>query len=168
MKSLDKITQKELLDTRLCDLNLKIEGTQVYTCLKRVLKEIDKKGIKINPHFWISDEWFSPDGIPGVAVPFYLLHPKLMKLEKKMMGEIEGGTKVSCTKIIRHEMGHVLDNAFKLRVFKKGSTILDFLQTPTLITIIQKKTLPNSFIIWRIGMHKHIPMRIGQRVLLFG
>lgn len=119
MKSLDKITQKELLDTRLCDLNLKIEGTQVYTCLKRVLKEIDKKGIKVNPHFWISDEWFSPDGIPGVAVPFYLLHPKLLKLEKKMMGEIEGGTKVSCTKIIRHEMGHVLDNAFKLRVYKK-------------------------------------------------
>ena len=41
-----------------------------------------------------------------------------MKLEKKMMGEIEGGTKLSCTKIIRHEMGHVLDNAFKLRNLK--------------------------------------------------
>jgi hypothetical protein len=118
MKRLDRIGQKGLLDTRLCDLNLKIEGTLVNTCIKGVLREIAKKGIKITPHFWVSDEWFSPDGTPGVAVPFYLLHPKLMKLEKKMMGEIEGGTKLSCTKIIRHEMGHVLDNAFKLRNLK--------------------------------------------------
>lgn len=126
MKSLDKITQKELLDTRLCDLDLKIEGSLVHSCIKRVLNEIAKNNLKITPHFWISDEWFSPDGVPGVAVPFYLLHPKLIRLEKKMMGEVEGGTKISCTKIIRHEMGHVLDNAFKLRNLKTRQSYFGF------------------------------------------
>ena len=118
MKKLDKISQKELLETRLSDLNLKIEGSLVHSCIKAVLKELEEKGIKSSPHFWVSDEWFSPDGVPGIAVPFYLLHPKLIMLEKKMMGEVEGKTKISCTKIIRHEMGHVLDNAFKLRGLK--------------------------------------------------
>lgn len=130
MINLDRITQKELLDTPLCDLKLKIEGTLVHSCIKKVLKELSQNGIKITPHFWISDEWFSPDGVPGIAVPFYLLHPKLLKLEKKMMGEIEGGTKKACAKIIRHEMGHVLDNAFKLRNLKKRQHLFGLSSNP--------------------------------------
>ena len=43
------------------------------------------------PHYWLSDEWFTPDGVPGVAVPFYLAHPRLAKLELAQMLEVEGG-----------------------------------------------------------------------------
>ena len=38
----------------------------------------------------MSSEWFSPADVPGIAIPFYLAHPRLMKLEKKMMLEVEG------------------------------------------------------------------------------
>jgi len=67
--------------------------------------------------FWIvmeSSEWFAPDGIVGIGIPFYLAHPRLMRLEKKMMLSVEGGTPRSCMKILRHEAGHAVDNAFRL------------------------------------------------------
>ena len=67
------------------------------------------------PHFWLSDEWFSPDGVPGVAIPFYLAHPRLERLERAYMLEVEGGTPEWCLRILRHEAGHAIDNAYKLR-----------------------------------------------------
>ncbi len=124
------LTEKELLDTRLCDLKIKIEGSPMHACIKQVLKELSKKGIKVTPHFWISDEWFSPDGVLGIAIPFYLLHPRLLKLEKKMMGTAEGGTKASSCKILRHELGHALDNGFKLRNLKTRQSLFGLTSEP--------------------------------------
>ncbi len=47
--------------------------------------------IKVRPHVWLSEEWFSPDGVPGIAMPFYLAHPRLERLERRIMQEAEGG-----------------------------------------------------------------------------
>src|SRR5437870_11229747 len=41
-----------------------------------------------------------------------------MKLERKQMLEVEGGTDVACMRILRHEAGHAIDNAFRLH-FKR-------------------------------------------------
>ena len=69
----------------------------------------------LQPHVWLSEEWFSPDGVPGIAVPFYMAHPRLMRLERRLMHEVEGGNANWLTRILRHEIGHALDNAFRLR-----------------------------------------------------
>jgi hypothetical protein len=53
--------------------------------------------------------------VPGVAIPFYLAHPRLAKLELAQMLEVEGGDETSCLRILRHEVGHAIDNAFELR-----------------------------------------------------
>ena len=37
-----------------------------------------------------------------------------MKLERKQMLEVEGGTDTECMRILRHEAGHALDTAFRL------------------------------------------------------
>ena len=73
-----------------------------------------EKGLKVRPHAWISDEWFSPSNTPGIAFPFYLAHPRLMRLERKMMMEVEGGTRAECMRILRHEAGHVVQHAYQL------------------------------------------------------
>lgn len=73
------------------------------------------RAIRFRPHFWLSDEWFSPDGVPGIAVPFYLAHPRLPRLELAQMLEVEGGTPDWCMRILRHEAGHALENAYRLR-----------------------------------------------------
>ena len=98
----------------MCDLDLRIEGTDLQQRISIVDAQLKARGL-ICPQYWISDEWFSPDGVPGVAVPFYLLHPRLAKLELSQMLEVEGGDEETCLKILRHEAGHVMDNAYQLR-----------------------------------------------------
>ena len=66
------------------------------------------------PHAWLSDEWFSPDNTPGIAIPFYLAHPRLMRLERRQILEVEGGTASECLRILRHETGHVVQHAYRL------------------------------------------------------
>jgi hypothetical protein len=104
-----------LLDLRLCDLHLTVEGSQITEQIHQLEEELAARGLVFRPHFWLSDEWFSPDGVPGIAVPFYLAHPRLARLELAQMLEVEGGTPDSCMRILRHEAGHALENAYRLR-----------------------------------------------------
>jgi hypothetical protein len=67
--------------------------------------------------------------VPGIAIPFYLAHPRLFRLEQAQMHEVEGGSRDWCLKILRHEAGHAVENAYLLRrrprrreLFGKSST----------------------------------------------
>jgi hypothetical protein len=106
---------ERLLDLRFCDLKLSIDGSWLEERIAQLYADLDARGIGFRPHFWLSDEWFTPDGHTGVAIPFYLAHPRLAKLEESMMLEVEGGTPHWCMKILRHEAGHAIDNAYKLQ-----------------------------------------------------
>src|SRR5207248_4471251 len=113
-----RVTDEQLLDMRLCDLPIRIAGTALAQRIKHLYTELAERDLRFRPHAWLSAEWFTPDGVPGFAIPFYLAHPRLMKLERKFMREVEGGTDVECMRILRHEAGHALDNAFRLH-FKR-------------------------------------------------
>lgn len=112
------LPDEELLEWRMSDLGLKIEGTVLEERIERLYEELDARGIRFRPHFWLSDEWFSPDGVPGIAIPFYLAHPRLARLERRQMLEVEGGAEDWCLRILRHEMGHTLDTAYRLHARK--------------------------------------------------
>jgi hypothetical protein len=104
-----------LLDVRLRDLDLRIEGTAVETQVRRLYDELAAQDLPVRPHCWISLEWFSPDGVPGIALPFYLMHPRLKALHWRFMGEVEGGNARELMRILRHEAGHAIDTAYRLR-----------------------------------------------------
>src|SRR5438105_12641228 len=106
---------EKLLEMRMCDLGVSIEGTELEQRIAQVNAELDARGMVFRPHYWLSDDWFTPDGVPGIAIPFYLAHPRLAKLELTQMLEVEGGDPESCLRILRHEVGHALDNAYRLR-----------------------------------------------------
>ncbi|MBI1899628.1 MAG: putative zinc-binding metallopeptidase [Planctomycetia bacterium] len=108
------LPDEKLLDWRLCDLGLVIEGTALEGRIDVLLAELAARNLRFRPHFWLAEEWFSPVGIPGIAIPFYLAHPRLARLERKQMGEVEGGTHDWCLKILRHEAGHAIDYAYRL------------------------------------------------------
>ncbi len=110
-----RFTDEELLRTRFCDLHLSIERSALARHVRRLYADLERRGLSLRPHIWLSEEWFSPDGVPGIAVPFYLAHPRLERLERRVMGEAEGGNSRLLLRILRHEAGHALDNAYRLR-----------------------------------------------------
>ncbi len=108
------LPDEALLDVRFCDLGLRIEQSPLSPRIKRLHGELERRGIRFRPHCWLSDDWFSPDGTPGIAIPFYLAHPRLTRLERKLMLGVEGGTEDWCMRILRHEAGHAIDTAHRL------------------------------------------------------
>jgi len=110
-----RLSDAELLRTRFCDLPLTLRKSVVERHVREIRRSLAARGIRFQPHVWLSEEWFSPDGVPGLAVPFYMAHPRLQRLERRFMGEVEGGNANWLTRILRHEIGHALDNAYRLR-----------------------------------------------------
>src|SRR6202140_3218276 len=108
------LPDEQLLKVRLKNLHVKVEGTWLEDCLLTLHDELAEHGLTVRPHAWISNEWFSPENTPGIAMPFFLAHPRLMRLEKKMIIDVEGGTWNSCMNILRHEAGHVVQHAYQL------------------------------------------------------
>jgi hypothetical protein len=109
------LSDEDLLKVRFADLHLTIEGSWLEARITQLYDELASRGLTFRPHFWLSADWFTPDGVPGIAIPFYLAHPRLMRLEKAQMLEVEGGTPEWCMQILRHEAGHAFDNAYDLR-----------------------------------------------------
>ena len=114
-RSWTRLSDEQLLTVRLCDLGLTVEGSRLQRHLTRLHAELRDRGLHFRPHAWLSEEWFSPDGVPGIAIPFYLAHPRLERLERHIMRGVEGGNSRWMMRILRHEAGHALDNAFRLR-----------------------------------------------------
>jgi hypothetical protein len=109
------LSDEQLLSLRFCDLRLNIEGTELQRSIDRLYGELEARGIRFRPHCWLAQEWFSPDGVPGIAIPFYLAHRRLTGLERHFMREVEGGNRNWLMRILRHEAGHALDSAYRLR-----------------------------------------------------
>jgi hypothetical protein len=112
---LKTLTRDVLLRTRLCDLPVSLDTPWFLQAKKSIEHEIRRRDLCFQPHFWIGDEWFCPDGVPGVAVPFFLLHPRLEQLEREQIGFVDGDSQLERLKILRHEVGHAFDNAYRLR-----------------------------------------------------
>src|SRR5262245_43287165 len=110
-----RLSDEQLLQKRFCDLHLTLRDSVVERHLDKITRDLHRRGLRFRPHAWLSEEWFSPDGVPGIAVPFYMAHPRLMRLERRFMDEVEGGNANWLTRILRHEISHALDNAYRLR-----------------------------------------------------
>ncbi|MEE8060561.1 MAG: hypothetical protein V3T16_01975 [Gemmatimonadales bacterium] len=120
---------EELLRLRFADLGIGSPGPWLESCLDGLFGELADRNLRLRPRVWLSDEWFSPDGVAGMALPFYLTHPRLKRLEHRMMHGVEGGTRTECLQLLRHETAHALQHAYRFerraewrRVFGRSST----------------------------------------------
>lgn len=105
----------DLLDWRFRDLGLNMHSSPIRPDIEHLYTTLRRRGIRFRPHVWLSTDWFSPDGIPGIAVPFFAAHPRLARLERRLKGDAEGANRYWRRRILRHEAGHALDTAFALR-----------------------------------------------------
>lgn len=112
---IDHLIDKELLDTPIYKLGLENLDMPFPAQIERLFSTLSKRGLNIDLKIWPSDEWFSPEGKAGIAIPFTLMHPRLIALEKKILGFCEGSTPKEFYKLLVHECGHAIDHAFKLK-----------------------------------------------------
>jgi hypothetical protein len=109
-----RLSDDELLGLSPRDLGLRIRGSALERPIRRLRRELADKGLGFRPHCWLSSDWFSPSGVPGIAIPFFLAHPRLRALEAAQMNAVEGGSEEECMRLLRHEAGHALDTAYRL------------------------------------------------------
>ncbi|HUU09779.1 MAG TPA: hypothetical protein VM431_04495 [Phycisphaerae bacterium] len=129
---------EQLLDVRLCDLGVQIVGSPMEPRIQQVCDELARRGLRFRPHFWVSEDWFSPQGVPGCAVPFYLLHPRLTRLERRFMLEAEGAGPRDGLKLLRHEVGHAIDHAYRLYLRRKRQRLFGLSSKPYPETYLPK------------------------------
>ena len=103
-----------LLEKKISQLGLKIEGTEVEPLVKQLHAELAQQGLAFLPPCHVGDEWFVPVGIPSIFVPFFLVHERLRKLERTLMLEVEGETTEWFMRLMRHEAAHAYAYAYQL------------------------------------------------------
>lgn len=102
----------ELLNSRICDLGLGIEGTPVEAPIDKLYRELAGKGLQFRPEVYVSDSWGCPDEVPVIGIPFYLTDKRLARIEEEQTGEIEDSQVIMM--LLRHEAGHAINYAYKL------------------------------------------------------
>ena len=101
--------------TPIRDLGLTIAGSALEPILAEFEAELEAAGIRrVRPRFYLSTEWGVPDGTIAIAIPFYLARPELTALHAERGGHVEGGGRADILRYLRHEMGHVVNYAYRL------------------------------------------------------
>jgi hypothetical protein len=113
------LSDEELLQKKISQLGLKLQGTELEPLVRQLYEELTQKGLVFHPPCFVGDEWFCPVGIPAIFIPFFLVHERLRKLERKMILEVEGETPEWFMKLMRHEAAHTYSYAYRLYKKKK-------------------------------------------------
>ena len=101
--------------TPIRDLGLAIAGSALEPILAEFEAELQAAGVRrVRPRFYLSTEWGVPDGTVAIAIPFYLARPELTALHAERGGHVEGGGRADILRYLRHEMGHVVNYAYRL------------------------------------------------------
>jgi hypothetical protein len=122
------LSDAELLEKRISQLRLKLDGTQLQPLIQQLHDELSQRGLLFHPPCHIGDEWFVPVNIPAIFIPFFLTHDRLRQLERSIMLEVEGESTEWFMKLIRHEAAHAYAHAYQFgrkrgwqRTFGKSS-----------------------------------------------
>lgn len=122
-EDLSIMLDEDILKLRFKNISWPIAGTDLEKYIEKFYSELQQKGLKFKPKIFLGDEWFSPEGMNAISIPFYLSNTRLKSLEKTMMLEVEGGDEEWFMKLLRHEAGHCFDHCYKFSKRKKWETI---------------------------------------------
>ncbi len=146
---------EELLAMRICDLGVRIEGSDLEPEVAQLHAELARRGVAMKPACYLADEWFTPVGLPVIAIPFYLAHPRLKALERSQVLEVEGGTREWCEQLLRHECGHAFDFAYKFSTRKKWRQLFGQPDAETTPEIYRPRPYSRNFV-------QHLPNWYAQ------
>jgi len=158
-----------LLGTPIRDLGLEIAGTELEPVIAEFRAELAAVGIaKLTPHFYLSTEWGVPFDTIAIGIPFYLARPDLTALQAERIGHLEGVGRAELLRYLRHEMGHVVNYAY--RWYERDDWISAFgAITVPYLEDYRPQPFSRNFVRHLPGWYaqKH-PMRTGRRRSLYG
>jgi putative zinc-binding metallo-peptidase len=100
--------------TPIRELGLRIEGTPLAAAAEELRAEVERLGLSVRPRFYLSTEWGVVFGTVAIGMPFYLAKPELAELHETRTGHLEGADPRELLRYLRHEMGHVVNYAYRL------------------------------------------------------
>ena len=107
--------ESSLWSTPIRDLGLTIGGTRLEPILAEFEDELRRLGLtRPKPRFYLSTEWGVPFQTVAIAIPFYLARPELTAIHEERIGHVEGFDRADILRYLRHEMGHVVNYAYRL------------------------------------------------------
>src|SRR5256885_14347895 len=149
------LKDEELLNVRICDLGVCIEGSELERRASEFYEELAARGVSLRPDCYLGDEWFSPEAVPAIAIPFYLAHPRLKTLELHQMVEVEGGTAEWRQMLLRHECGHAIDHAYRFSSREDWQSIFGSPETEYAPETYRPRPYSKSFV-------RHLPNWYAQ------
>ena len=158
----------QLLDLRMCDLQVGLEGSFYEKPIVQLQCELAARGLLFRPYVWISDEWFTPDGVPGIAVPFYLAHPRLAKLEATRCSRSRAGPRTGACAFCGMRPATPLKMPIASAVSAAGNRSLGAPRDPYPTYYSPGPTVGASCGISMCGMRKAIRMKTLRRPLRSG
>ncbi len=118
-----ELSDDALLERKIAQLGLTLAGSEVEPLVQQLFSELAARGLSFHPPCHVGDEWFVPVDIPAIFIPFYLLHERLRRLERKMILEVEGETREWFMQLIRHEAAHAYSYAFQLHRKRRWQSV---------------------------------------------
>ncbi len=103
------LDRQRLLETRICDLDLRPEGI-LAECLDQLRNELLDKDISFAPLFYLGeDDFWTSDRAISINIPWYLANATLWRLVNTRLCAY---TRRDVMMYLRHEVGHALGYAF--------------------------------------------------------
>ncbi len=121
----------EFLSRRICDFDLRIEGRPLERVIERFRAELRALGLtRLSPVFYLTDEWGVPEGTVAIGIPFYLADETLLDVQRRRGALVEGDGEEDVLRYLRHEMGHVVNYAWRLYATEEWTRLFGPMSRP--------------------------------------
>ncbi len=109
---LREVEKYKILETRICDLDLKFDNL-ILKLIRKVSSELRNKGVRFRPEYYYGTGWGCVDGSISIEIPFWFGSPVLRKIEDELnFGGVENENEILMG--LRHEIGHAINYAYRL------------------------------------------------------
>lgn len=116
-----KIEKIKILETRICDLELKLNG-QLSTLIKKTDVELRRKNIKFKPEYYLGLGWGCIHNTLSIELPFWLATPTLCSIEDEYnYNGVENEQEILMG--LRHEIGHAINYSYRLYKDKEWKSL---------------------------------------------